>query len=144
MGWAEVAFISRERAAEPLWRGRSLLLGECERVLVGLGYGPDAVVRVFHRDVWSEPRPGGRLEAAAQRLPSKARKGWRDWDRFARWWASVRPTWHAEAWIAPRAEPVAVCYRDRDCVAERWAARLAAELELPLVPIRPLPVEWRS
>ncbi|MCS7002269.1 MAG: hypothetical protein NZ518_05405, partial [Dehalococcoidia bacterium] len=61
-----------------------------------------------------------------------------DWDRFARFWARVRPIWHGEVWLKDRAEPVAVCYRAGDAEAAAWAAEMAAELGLPVVTIRPV------
>lgn len=136
--WAETLGIGRERAAEPLWRGRSLLLAEQPTARIGLGFAAAAVRRAFWRDVWSEPS-GDRLSAGATpgaRVNAAARRGWRDWDRFARRWARHRPSWHAEAWLADAAEPVAVCHRAGDAEAVRWAAELAVELGLPVIAIR--------
>ncbi|MCS6920556.1 MAG: hypothetical protein NZM07_01305 [Elioraea sp.] len=140
---AEVEYIGlgRERAAEPLWRGRSFLLAECGSALVGLGYGPEAVVRAFWRDVWSEPGPDGRLVADPNgrgRTSARARRGWTDWDRFGRWWTRARPRRHGEVWLAARAMPCAVAHRAGSQTAAQWAAEIAGTLGLPVVAIRAL------
>jgi hypothetical protein len=123
---------SEERAAEPLWRGRTILGGQ-----VGLGYEPDAVFRVRRCDCWSEPDGSGRLVLRS----AKPLRAWRNWDQFARRWSRFQPWTHGEAWLRRGAQPIAVVL-DRDTTRE-WAGpvarMLAAELKLPLVIIGRVP-----
>ncbi|MFN3287978.1 MAG: translocation/assembly module TamB domain-containing protein, partial [Sphingomonadaceae bacterium] len=81
--WFEAARADA-RAAEPLWRGRSVLLWLRPRVRFVLGYGAGVVWRAFGRDVWSEPRGDDRLEVTGLGLDSM-------------WRADLRITGTAEA-----------------------------------------------
>ena len=126
------AFCERERAAEPLWRGKAVSHG-----LVGLGYAADAVRVVRSADCWSEPAETGRLTLRR----SVPRRAWRDWDAFARQWNGRRwrPDYHAEAWLRRGAEPTCVVLsralqigRVWDATRETWFAvdeREAATIE---------------
>ena len=107
----------RERAAEPLWRGRAVTRG-----LVGLGYAAEAVRVVRSADCWSEPTDGGRLTLRR----SVPRRAWRGWDAFARAWHGRRwrPNYHAEAWIRRGAQPVCVAVSTALKAERLWDATL--------------------
>lgn len=133
----ELAHCDRERAAEPLWRGRSLLLAERRGVGLGLVFPPEAVRRVYALDAWTRDE-SGRLRPARPRT-----RGWRRWDAFAAWWSRQEPLHHGEAILRPDAYPVAIAYRrssnrDRRERLRRIAEELGARHGLPVVAVRPL------
>jgi hypothetical protein len=127
---------TRDRAAEPLWRGRSVVGPRTSGL--GLGYDPDAVRIVRSADCWSEPVQGdltGRLTLRR----SVPRRAWRNWDAFARVWARRWPGYHAEAWLGQNAEPT--CLVVGTWVSDRrveLARTLSRRLQLPVVRVRPL------
>lgn len=123
----------RDRAAEPLWRGRSILAARVPGI--GLGYTAEAVRRVRSADCWSEPIEGSDRLTLARSVP---RRAWRDWDAFARQWARSAPVYHAEAWIGRDARPCAVVVADhvRHGGLRRHAAQeIARRLRIPIVEV---------
>ena len=139
-GWLEVALWelapSRDRAAEPLWHGRSIVGTRTSGL--GLGYDPDAVRIVRSADCWSEPVKGDLIGRLTLRR-SVPRRAWRDWHAFAKAWARNWPRYHAEAWIGQNAEPT--CFVVGTWVSDRRAVlaqKLASRLQLPLVRVRPI------
>jgi hypothetical protein len=130
---AEAFAFMRERAAEPLWHGYSLVLSESPHVMVGLAFDPCDVTRAFWRDVWSEPQ-GVHLVATAEWAP----RPYRVWDRFARVWARYRPDYHGEVWVHANAAPIAVAVRAGCPEARAIGHDIAAELDLPLAEVKPL------
>jgi len=125
----ETSGCDREVAAEPLVRGRSLVLEEHGGVHIGLEVDVEAsrFVAGFYSDCWSEAdQQSGRLVAASN--PDERR----EW-AFAKKLTKARSLpHHAEAWFGrPQYAAVIVRAAAPKRVRKR-ATALAAELGLPL------------
>jgi len=153
-----------ERPAEPLWRGRSLIVNEYPRAAtIGLGYAAHDIARAWDRDAWSEYEDGPhgvrvlRAEAVPVSLRSARRRDtWlREWDR------GPRPFHHGEVVLRSGAQPACIVVasgqiadrsrgfyntgairrrriaRERRRNARALAEQLAAELGLPIREVGP-------
>ena len=121
----ETTQTAREVAAEPLYRGRSLLLAEIEAVNVGLVLCQyESVFRAgFFRDCWSSADAHGNL------TNSRA-KAVRDMHRFCAAWAKMRPARHGEVFF-DRLSVKAVALRKGACA--KTARKLSARLGVPII-----------
>lgn len=131
----ELSQTAREVAAEPLYRGRSLLLAEDNydlRIKVGLVIDEvQSHFRVgYFRDCYSgTDRKTGAL---LPKRSSPLRKPIRDMDRFRKAWNGFKPFHHGEVFfdlIVARA----VAARKGDKEAESAGRDLAKRLSLPLI-----------
>ena len=135
----EVAQIDRQVAAEPLWRGKSLI----GHATIGLEIDHDASIfrSGWLSDAWTVINEDGVLVSNPPNGWAKdSRKDLRrfkDMDRFLATWSRIRsPTHHAEAAFAsPVYVAVVVKSRASDRGKQR-AATLAAALNLPIKVIR--------
>lgn len=120
--------VERQVAAEPLWRGRSLI----RHVRIGLEIDPRASIFAsgWLQDAWTEPHADGTLRSNAQRRGKLAR--YRNIDRFMAKWAATKARAHAEAAFAA---PVYVAVVVKNNATEHGmgrARRLCEQLNLPL------------
>jgi len=138
-GHWEIAQLDRQVAAEPLWRGKSLV----RHAMIGLAI--DHSASLFRSgwlyDAWTVIDKDGvlvsRPPAGTAKDARKDLRRFRDMDRFLACWARMRsPSHHAEAAFASpdyTAVVVKSCASDR---AKQRAATLAKALNLPIKVIR--------
>jgi hypothetical protein len=136
----EVSQEGAEVAAEPLFHGRSRLIGN-NRAFVGLiACEETSVFRAgFLRDCYSQNTQDGRLYAT-----DKTQKVFKDKNRFLSAWNKKSPQHYGEVFFANfTAKAVAV---DVNATARqlRIARDIAASLNLKLVKVETYHIDWRK
>ena len=119
---------AREVAAEPLFRGRSLILAENSRVFVGIvaDEKESEFKRGFFSDCWSKTASDGTL------APKHKIRPIRDQDRFRRAWSKSVPTHHGEAFFDHFTAKAVAVRKDASPQKINVARDLAKTLGLPL------------
>lgn len=149
-----------ERPAEPIWRGRSLIVEENPwSATLGLGYQASAIVRAWPCDSWSEYEhgPHGVRILRADAVPVSLRSGRRRDEWLRVWHRGSRPDHHGEVVLRSGARPVCIVLaagplrglrvHDREIVHERRRNARAVALEIADeygLPIREIGAAWRD
>jgi hypothetical protein len=134
----EVSQEGVEVAAEPLFHGRSRLIGN-NKAFVGLvACEETSIFRAgFLRDCYSQNTQSGRLHAT-----DKTQKVFKDKNRFLSVWSKKAPRHHGEVFFAKfTAKAVAV---DANATARqlRIAKDIAASLNIGLVKVETYNIDW--
>lgn len=125
----ELSQIARQVAAEPLYRGRSLLHSK-------IGLEVDHYASRFHcgwmTDAWTVRRDNGTLRAKYRPADRQGKK-YRDVNRFLAAWAAVKnPTNHGEVVFDSPIYSAVVVKSTATLRGVSRARRIAARLNLPL------------